>query len=100
MFHRIFILLFWLWAWSAQADSMRCNNHLIIDGDPIALLVLHCGEPLVREPAYRYLRNRYGHWHQYPDGERWTYHFGRYQFMQIVTIRDGVITRIENGPRG
>ncbi|GHA07204.1 hypothetical protein UN63_06860 [Oceanisphaera arctica] len=94
--------LLWLWLAlaPAQADSMRCNNRLITDGDPVALLLLYCGEPLVREVAWRHYRNHYGRWYQEPDGERWTYHFGRYQFMQIVTIRRGKIVSIENGPRG
>ncbi|GAA3545656.1 DUF2845 domain-containing protein [Zobellella aerophila] len=93
-------LVLCLWLAPVQADSMRCNNRLITDGDPIALLILYCGEPLVREVAYHHYHNRYGRWYREPDGERWTYYFGRYRFMQIVTIRNGIIVSIENGPRG
>ncbi|WP_107851796.1 DUF2845 domain-containing protein [Oceanimonas marisflavi] len=92
--------LLWLWLAPAQADSMRCDNRLITDGDPVALLLLYCGEPLIRERAWRDFYDDYGYRFSRADGERWTYHFGRYQFMQIVTIRRGRVVRIENGPRG
>ncbi len=32
--------------------------------------------------------------------ERWTYNFGRSEFMQFVTVENGIITEIEDGPRG
>ncbi|NHH99664.1 MULTISPECIES: DUF2845 domain-containing protein [Oceanimonas] len=98
-YHSLFWLS-WFWLVPAQADTMRCDNHLITRGDPVALLLLHCGEPLVRERAWRHFHDRYGYRHSRADGERWTYHFGRHQFMQIVTIRHGRVVRIENGPRG
>ena len=31
--------------------------------------------------------------------ERWTYNFGKREFMQFVTVENGVITDIADGPR-
>ena len=33
-------------------------------------------------------------------GERWTYNFGKQRFMQMVTVVNGTVTEIENGPVG
>ena len=84
----------------ASADAMRCKNALITEGDSTAEMLLKCGEPMLREELSRNEENQFGNMVQVKYGERWTYNFGKNEFMRFVTVRNGVITDIENGPRG
>lgn len=78
----------------AQANAMRCGNHLISTRDTAAIVLIHCGQPLLREIIYgKGIAPP-------PIGERWTYHMGKDQFTQMVTVINGRVVRIENGPRG
>jgi len=85
---------------SASAGAMRCKNVLITEGDSTAEMLLKCGEPMLREELTRNEENQFGNLMQVKYGERWTYNFGKNEFMRFVTVRNGVITDIENGPRG
>ncbi|GAB5993509.1 DUF2845 domain-containing protein [Aeromonas enteropelogenes] len=84
----------------ASADAMRCKNALITEGDSTALMLLKCGEPMLREELSRNEENQFGYLVPVKYGERWTYNFGKSEFMRFVTVRNGIITDIENGPRG
>ena len=84
----------------ASAGAMRCKNALITEGDSTAEMLLKCGEPMLREELTRNEENQFGNLMQVKYGERWTYNFGKNEFMRFVTVRNGVITDIENGPRG
>ncbi|MGL5324696.1 MAG: DUF2845 domain-containing protein [Aeromonas sp.] len=84
----------------ATADAMRCKNALITEGDSTAEMLLKCGEPMLREEITRTDANLYGNLIEVKYGERWTYNFGKNEFMRFVTVRNGIITEIENGPRG
>lgn len=84
----------------ASADAMRCKNALITEGDSTAEMQLKCGEPMLREELSRNEENQFGNLVQVKYGERWTYNFGKNEFMRFVTVRNGVVTDIENGPRG
>jgi hypothetical protein len=64
----------------ASADAMRCK--------------------MLREELNRNEENQFGNLVQVRYGERWTYNFGKNEFMRFVTVRNGMITDIENGPRG
>jgi hypothetical protein len=67
------------------ARSMRCGNELVRVGDPTIELLQRCGEPDLKE-----LLNT--------DGlivEKWTYNCGSLRFMRIITLKGGVIERIE-----
>jgi hypothetical protein len=67
------------------ARSMRCGNELVRVGDPTIQLLQRCGEPDLKE-----LLNT--------DGlivEKWTYNCGSLRFMRIITLRGGVIRKIE-----
>jgi hypothetical protein len=67
------------------ARSMRCGNELVRVGDPTIQLLQRCGEPDLKELLTT-------------DGlivERWTYNCGSLRFMRIITLRGGVIRRIE-----
>ncbi|WP_287147026.1 DUF2845 domain-containing protein [Aeromonas sp.] len=84
----------------ASADAMRCKNALITEGDSTAEMLLKCGEPMLREELSRNEVNQLGNLVQVKFGERWTYNFGKNEFMRFVTVRNGVVIDIENGPRG
>ena len=84
----------------ASADAMRCKNALITEGDSTAEMLLKCGEPMLREDITRNEENQYGNVVEVKYGERWTYNFGKNEFMRFVTVRNGKVIDIENGPRG
>jgi len=85
---------------SASASAMRCKNALISEGDTTAEMLLKCGEPMLREDISRTEENQYGNVVEVKYGERWTYNFGKNEFMRFVMVRNGKIVDIENGPRG
>lgn len=98
--HKVVAIALGLLSIPASADAMRCKNALITEGDTTAEMLLKCGEPLLREDLTRYDVGHFGHQVQVKYAERWTYHFGKYEFMRFVMVRNGIITDIENGPRG
>ncbi|MEJ2363882.1 MAG: DUF2845 domain-containing protein [Deltaproteobacteria bacterium] len=74
-----------LMAVPSWARSMRCGNRLVQVGDPTIKLLQRCGEPDLKE-----LLNT--------DGlivEKWTYNCGSLRFMRIITLKGGVVYRIE-----
>ena len=74
-----------LMAAPSWARSMRCGTQLVQVGDPTIELLQRCGEPDLKE-----LLNT--------DGlivEKWTYNCGSLRFMRIITLKGGVIYRIE-----
>ena len=83
----------------AQALSLRCGSKLVVEGDPTATLLIKCGQPLLVEELTRTAQTEQGELTQVKAGERWTYDQGKGKFMQIVTIHNGVVESIENGPR-
>ncbi|MFR9717834.1 DUF2845 domain-containing protein [Aeromonas diversa] len=84
----------------ALADTVRCKDTLITEGDSTALLLIKCGEPLLKEELTRFEENGFGARITVKYGERWTYNFGKQRFMQMVTVVNGTVTEIENGPPG
>jgi hypothetical protein len=74
-----------LMAAPSWARSIRCGNQLVQVGDPTIELLQKCGEPDLKE-----LLNT--------DGlivEKWTYNCGSLRFMRIITLKAGVVHRIE-----
>ena len=74
-----------LMAVPSWARSIRCGNQLVRVGDPTIQLLQRCGEPDLKE-----LLNT--------DGlivEKWTYNCGSLRFMRIITLKGGVVYRIE-----
>lgn len=84
----------------AFAATLRCKSDLLTEGDSTALLLVRCGQPMLKEELTRYEENGFGVRMTVKYAERWTYNFGKSQFMQFVTVENGVITAIEDGPRG
>ncbi|MFM4701847.1 DUF2845 domain-containing protein [Aeromonas crassostreae] len=85
---------------TADAATLRCKGDLLTEGDSTALLLVRCGQPMLKEELTRYEENGFGVRMTVKYAERWTYNFGKSQFMQFVTVANGVITAIEDGPRG
>ncbi len=99
MTRRWLLLLLCLPLW-AEAQTLRCGNALLSPGDPSARLLLKCGQPLLVEDLTRRQENLLGEWQQVKYAERWTYYRGPARLLQLVTLENGRITAIENGPRG
>jgi hypothetical protein len=89
-------------------DSLRCPAGLVAVGDWKIDLLGKCGEPTLREavrsegisvtrdvPGQAVASQR-----DTPTVERWTYDFGRSQFIQIVTIEGGRVRSIDRSGRG
>ena len=83
-----------------DAGTLRCTSALLTGGDTTAELLIRCGQPMLKEDLTRYEENGFGARMTVKYAERWTYNFGRSEFMQFVTVENGIITEIEDGPRG
>nr|WP_042040685.1 MULTISPECIES: DUF2845 domain-containing protein [Aeromonas] len=94
------LLLLCVLALPVTAGTLRCKRDLLTEGDSTAILLVRCGQPMLREDLTRYEENGFGARMTVKYAERWTYNFGSNQFMQFVTVENGVITEIEDGPRG
>ncbi|WP_024873262.1 DUF2845 domain-containing protein [Tolumonas lignilytica] len=80
--------------------SFRCGNSLISVGDPSAVLLIKCGRPLTIDDTTQVIFDEYGHRQIVRTGEVWTMYMGHDHFMQLVTVKGGIITDIVDGPRG
>jgi hypothetical protein len=86
------------------ADSMRCGNRLIVDGDTAGKLRSRCGEPatisrstMLRAPVAWFNGRlvRVGHGAIEVPVETWEYNFGPTRLLQRVRIEDGLVTAID-----
>jgi hypothetical protein len=93
-----------LLAGAAAADSFRCGNRLITDGDSAAKVLALCGEPsevtttsILRRPVvWRYGRPWYASDDLVPVAvEFWTYNLGRQKLMRRLRLEDGLVVEIE-----
>ncbi|MEO8315058.1 MAG: DUF2845 domain-containing protein [Pseudomonadota bacterium] len=86
------------------ADSMRCGNHLVGDGDTAGKLSSRCGKPagishstVLRTPVLwirgKLVRTGYGTV-EVPV-ETWEYNFGPNRLIQRVRIEDGLVVAID-----
>lgn len=81
------------------AGPLRCGNALVSEGDSTADLLLKCGKPLLVEPLTLSALSKQGQLTQIQTGELWTMDMGKGKFMQRVTVSNGIIQKIEDGPR-
>ncbi len=88
----------------AAADSMRCGNRIIQDGDLISTVRDLCGEPadvqrrsILRRPSYRVNGREYFFGDELMEVpvDIWTYNFGPYKLMRRIRFVDGVVEEIE-----
>jgi len=91
-------------ATSAHADSMRCGNRLVGEGDTRSMVLELCGEPtevqtrsILRRPTFRLNGRLYfsGDGFEELPVEVWTYNLGPYQLMRRIKFVDGLIEQIE-----
>lgn len=98
------LLLCLLAAGPIAAETLRCGDDLITEGDAMARVLRLCGEPVdvqrtveLREPTYwiggRLVRAA-GGWREVPI-ETWTYNFGPSRFMRRLRFEDGAVVSIE-----
>jgi Protein of unknown function (DUF2845) len=87
-----------------KADSMRCGNHLVVDGDPAGKLRSRCGEPAsisrrtVLRPPIVWVNGRsyhVGYGAVEVPVETWEYNFGPRRLMLRVRIEDGLVVAID-----
>jgi hypothetical protein len=89
-------------------DSMRCDRGIVTVGDLTVDLLGKCGPPSLRERwledrdvlAMNLARGLASSERMTSEVEQWTYDFGRNRFLQLVTVRNGRIERIERGSYG
>jgi hypothetical protein len=91
------------------ADSMRCGNHLITDGDTLDKVRTQCGEPteisrseILRIPQVWIGGRPYAVSNEAVPVpvETWIYNFGKYKLMRRLRFEDGVVTKIETLEHG
>lgn len=97
--HMVWAITLLLGSFYAHAGTLRCGTRLVTEGDATAALLSKCGKPILVEPITRSAQSATGELTQISAGERWTYEQGVGKFMQIVTINNGVVVSIEDGPR-
>ncbi len=84
---------------TASADTtLRCGNSLISVGDTKFELVMKCGAPLSSSSKEIIVSNEYGY-RIAVIKESLTIDMGKDRLLGLVTVVDGVITSIEDGPR-
>ena len=67
------------------AQNIRCGGEIVRVGDPTIELLQKCGEPELRELIKT-------------NGfiiEKWTYNCGAARFMRILTLKGGIVQKIE-----
>ena len=67
-----------------DADSLQCDNGIVLVGDSKFEVQTKCGEPSAREER----------------GDVWIYDFGPTEFLYYVTFTNDVVERIQVGERG
>ena len=69
----------------SSARTIRCGTEIVSVGDPTIELLQKCGEPDLKELIKT-------------NGfiiEKWTYNCGSVRFMKILTLKGGIVQRIE-----
>ena len=102
LFMRIALILSLFPAWS-YADSISCDGGIVSSGDPAVELLMKCGNPEWKESRQEEITDLINpnlKQRTYITVDEWTYNYGPEQFMRIITLRNGVITRINTGKYG
>lgn len=85
---------------SAMAGgSLNCGNSIISIGDTKAELLLKCGSPVSVDEKTEITINQNGFKQPIKVGDILLMDQGKYRFMVFVTVENGVITHVEDGPR-
>lgn len=85
---------------SALAEgSMRCGSSIISVGDMKTEMLMKCGTPMSTDVKTTLIKNENGTQSVVQTGEIFTMDMGKDKFVALVTIENGIITHIEDGPR-
>jgi hypothetical protein len=79
--------------------ALRCGNSVISVGDMKSEMIMKCGSPLTTDAKTSVIQNDNGTKSLVQTGEILTMDMGQDHFMALVTVENGVITHIEDGPR-
>jgi hypothetical protein len=100
---RYSLLLMLLGFGTAVADTMRCGNKLVYEGDELAKVQARCGQPaqisrstMLKFPTvwYRGRPRQLGDQQIEVPVETWVYNFGSSKFMRKLRFEDGVLVDI------
>ena len=90
---------------AVPAYALRCDRHVISEGEHKIQVLRHCGEPVsVQEwqeaPRQQVYDFDLGHYVYQPFGKQvhmaeWIYNFGPRRLMRKLTFRDGELIKIE-----
>lgn len=83
---------------SHAEGAVRCGDYLVAVGDSKAELLMKCGQPLDRTSRYVLITNQFKQQIEV-EKETLTIDQGDDKFLGIVTVEDGTITDIQDGPR-
>lgn len=85
---------------SALAEgSLRCGSSVISVGDTKTEMIMKCGSPVSSDPKTTVTENENGTKSVVQVREILTMDMGKDKFMALVTVENGVITHVEDGPR-
>mgnify|MGYP000264067977 FL=1 len=79
--------------------SLRCGSSVISVGDTKTEMIMKCGSPVSSDPKTTVTENENGTKSVVQVGEILTMDMGKDKFMALVTVENGVITHVEDGPR-
>lgn len=79
--------------------SMRCGSSIISVGDMKTEMMMKCGTPMSTDVKTTLIKNENGTQSVVQTGEIFTMDMGKDKFVALVTIENGIITHIEDGPR-
>lgn len=80
-----------------RADSYRCDRKLVRNGDSVAHLLRHCGEPRFKDRGRETIKQNGRRVEA--TVQRWYYKKSRRSLERIVLIHDGDIVGILTGDR-
>lgn len=77
-----------------QAETLRCGNKIVIEGDSTIEVKLICGQPFDAEFIGLVNVNN-----AYVNVDRYTYVFRKGKLVKILEFHNGVLVKISTGPR-
>jgi hypothetical protein len=94
---------------AGPARALHCGDSVVSEGDTSFQLTQRCGQPTSTEkaegrpfatPVYDTAKNRYVIQYIPQPYEIWTYNFGPNRLVARISIKDGIITKIEDAGYG
>lgn len=93
----LMLLLLFLPASDAKADSFRCGLKVVRSGDAQSVLVKACGEPLRRDSAQERVGS--GSSQKTVRVQRWYYKNSGRRLERVVMLHEGKIIAVRTGER-